>query len=89
MPKNILMNALKTFATPSPEGILTIQLPEEYRQQSLEIIVLPLEDYDPPTKNSVIPQTKLSDKYKGIFTKDDAKSFNEHTQEMRNEWKNI
>ncbi|MBB3842035.1 hypothetical protein FHS57_006064 [Runella defluvii] len=34
-------------------------------------------------------QPKLSDKYRGVFTKEDAQSFNDHTQVMRNEWKNI
>ena len=32
---------------------------------------------------------KLSDKYKGVFSKEDAKSFDAHTQTMRNEWENI
>ncbi len=31
-------------------------------------------------------KTKLSDKYRGVFSKDDAVSFNEHTQTMRKEW---
>jgi hypothetical protein len=36
-----------------------------------------------------VPQKqKLSEKYKGVFTKDDAESFNNHTQSMRNEWNN-
>lgn len=38
---------------------------------------------NPPTKQ------KLSDKYRGVFTKEDAQSFDAHTQVMRNEWKNI
>ena len=29
---------------------------------------------------------KLSDKYKGVFSKEDAKSFIDHTQTMRKEW---
>lgn len=32
---------------------------------------------------------KLSDKYRGVFSEQDAKSFNEHTQIMRGEWENI
>jgi len=32
---------------------------------------------------------KLSDKYRGVFTNDDAKSFIEHTKTMRNEWQTI
>lgn len=30
----------------------------------------------------------LSDKYKGAFSKEDAKSFDEHTQTLRGEWNN-
>ncbi len=41
-------------------------------------------------KESVIEnKTKLSDKYKGVFSKADADSFNHHTQSMRNEWDSI
>ncbi len=34
------------------------------------------------------PKTKLSDKFRGVFTKEDAKSFNDHTEQMRKEWDN-
>lgn len=30
----------------------------------------------------------LSEKYRGVFTADDAKSFDNHTNTMRNEWPN-
>jgi hypothetical protein len=33
-------------------------------------------------------KTKLSDKYRGVFSKEDAQSFNDHTQQMRKEWDN-
>jgi hypothetical protein len=40
-------------------------------------------------KESVIAKKmKLSEKYKGVFTKEDSKSFNEHTHTMRKEWDN-
>ena len=32
---------------------------------------------------------RLSDKYRGVFSKDAGKSFKEHTQLMREEWNNI
>jgi hypothetical protein len=32
---------------------------------------------------------KLSDKYRGVFSKEDAQSFDEHTHSMRAEWENI
>jgi hypothetical protein len=37
-------------------------------------------------KKNVAPATsKLSDKYRGVFSKEDAKSFDQHTQAMRKE----
>jgi hypothetical protein len=32
--------------------------------------------------------TKISDKYRGVFSEEDARSFNEHTQTLRKEWDN-
>lgn len=32
---------------------------------------------------------KISEKYKGVFTKQDALNFNKHTDTMRKEWGNI
>lgn len=41
-------------------------------------------------KQNIAPtKTKISDKYKGVFSKEDAKSFQEHTQTMRGEWDSI
>ena len=34
-------------------------------------------------------KTKLSVKYKGVFSKEDAISFDNYTQAMRKEWNNI
>ena len=39
-------------------------------------------------ENVVENKTKLSDKFKGVFTKEEAESFNKHTQTMRKEWDN-
>ena len=32
---------------------------------------------------------KLSDKYKGIISKEQGKNLNDHIKQMRNEWNNI
>lgn len=40
-------------------------------------------------KENVVPsKTRLSDKYRGVFSKEDAQSFDQHTQTMRKEWDN-
>jgi hypothetical protein len=40
-------------------------------------------------KKSIQPQPKLSERYRGVFSPEDAKSFNEHTHNSRKEWDNI
>jgi hypothetical protein len=39
--------------------------------------------------NSVPVKIKLSDKYKGILTKEQGQNLNEHISQMRSEWNNI
>jgi hypothetical protein len=34
-------------------------------------------------------KTKLSDKYRGVFSKEDAASFDAHYKTMRSEWNDI
>lgn len=64
------------------EKTITIQLTNKktlkliQELEALQLIKLLKENLS-PTK------TKLSDKYRGVFTKEDAKSFNEHTKSMR------
>jgi hypothetical protein len=38
--------------------------------------------------NDMPVEPKLSNKYRGVFTKADAKSFDTHSQQMRKEWDN-
>ncbi|MCB9034943.1 MAG: hypothetical protein H6553_13985 [Chitinophagales bacterium] len=38
--------------------------------------------------NNNTNKLNISKKYKGVFTKEDALSFNEHTQNSRKEWSN-
>lgn len=40
-------------------------------------------------KNIAEVKPKLSDKYKGIFTKEEGQNLNEHIQQMRSEWNSI
>lgn len=40
-------------------------------------------------KNIAPSKTKLSDKYKGIISKEQGQSLNEHIKKMRNEWNSI
>lgn len=40
-------------------------------------------------ENIASPATKLSDKYKGIISKEQGQKLNEHIQQMRSEWNSI
>ena len=41
-------------------------------------------------KENLAPvKTKLSDKYKGIISKEQGQSLNQHIRQMRSEWNNI
>jgi hypothetical protein len=39
-------------------------------------------------KKNTQPSQRLSDQYQGVFSEEDAKSFNEHIQASRKEWDN-
>lgn len=41
-------------------------------------------------KENIAPvKTKLSDKYKGIISKEQGRNLNEHIKQMRSEWNSI
>lgn len=66
------------------ENTILIQITNEkamkllYELQELNLIKVLKENFKPS-------DTKISKKYRGVFSSEDAKSFNEHTQTMRNE----
>jgi len=39
--------------------------------------------------NTPKPATRLSDMFRGVFSKEDAESFNRHVKTMREEWNDI
>ena len=78
---------IRTFITPTKSNFnLTLELPEDYLGQELELIVFKKQEGFVSEKKN--PSVRLSEKYKGVFSKEDAKSFNKHTQQMRKEWDN-
>lgn len=78
---------IRTFITPTKRNYnLVLELPEDYLGQELELIVFKKQEGLVAEKK--INPIKLSDKYRGVFSEEDAKSFNDHTQQMRKEWNN-
>ena len=65
------------------------------RDMQVEVIIMPVEEEilrQTSIKNysTTAPETtKLSDKFRGVFSKEAGKSFMEHTKNMREEWDSI
>lgn len=66
---------------------LVINIPSEYLGEELEVMVY--KKREGFTHKIDTPKIKISAKYKGIFTKKDTESFDNHTKTMRSEWENI
>ncbi len=78
---------IRTFITPTQSSFcVALEFPEDYIGQELELIVFKKQEGLVSEKKH--NPKKISDKYKGAFSKEDAKSFNDHTQQMRKEWDN-
>lgn len=77
----------KIIITPQ-NNTYTLAIPNKYIGKKIEIVVHELEEV--AEEKVVTPKKmKLSDRFRGVFSAEDAKSFNEHTQQMRTEWNNI
>jgi hypothetical protein len=78
---------IRTFITPTQSNYnVMLEFPEDYLGQELELIVFKKQEGLVTQKKTTL--IKLTGKYRGVFTKEDAKSFNEHTQQIRKEWDN-
>ena len=77
---------IKTIATPQNNS-LNITIPNDYIGRKIEILFYALDEL---TEQSPGPQkVKLSDKYKGIISKEQGQDLNEHVKQMRSEWNTI
>jgi len=57
------------------------------RDMRVEMILLPIEEQPIPFEYATAQETtKLSDKFRGVFSKEAGESFMEHTKNMREEW---
>jgi hypothetical protein len=78
---------IRTFITPTQNNYnVALEFPDDYLGQELELIVF--KKQEGLVAEKIVSPIKLSDKYRGVFTKEDAKSFNDHSQQMRKEWDN-
>ena len=63
---------------------VSLSVPSSYIGKQVEVKFVLVEETEKPK-----PSTRLSDKFRGVFSKEDAQSFNEHIKTMRNEWTDI
>ena len=63
---------------------VSLSVPSSYIGKQVEVKFVLVEETEKPK-----PTTRLSDKFRGVFSKEDAQSFNDHIKTMRNEWTDI
>jgi hypothetical protein len=66
------------------EAMLSVPIPPSYIGKEVEVTFALVNEVSKPK-----PEIRLSDMFRGVFSKEDAKSFVEHTKTMRNEWTSI
>jgi len=66
------------------EAMLSVPIPPSYVGKEIEVTYTLVNGVSKPK-----PEIRLSDMFRGVFSKEDAKSFVEHTKTMRNEWTDI
>jgi hypothetical protein len=69
--------------TPS-ESMVSVPVPPSYIGRQVEVTFTLIGE-----TNKSKTEIKLSNKFRGVLSKESAESFIEHTKTMRNEWKNI
>ena len=78
---------IKTLAIPQ-HNTYNLAIPNNYIGKKIEILFYALDEVVEEKPLSVVKK-KLSDKYRGILSKEQGQSLNEHITEMRNEWNSI
>ena len=63
---------------------VSLSVPSSYIGKQVEVTFALIDKTDKPK-----PAIRLSDMFRGVFTEEDAQSFNEHVKTMRNEWTDI
>ncbi len=77
---------IKTTVIPDKNSF-NLSIPDKYIGKEIEIILYALDEVS--TSESSDEAVPISSKYRGVFTKQEAKSFDDHTQQMRKEWDHI
>jgi hypothetical protein len=73
---------VRTLLTPQQQNI-SIQVPKDYLGRQIEVLLYPIDELIEEEKEQT-PNNAA--KYKGIFTKEEGKKFNEYIKQARDEW---
>ena len=77
---------IKTIAIPQNNSY-NLAIPNDYIGKKIEILVYALDEL--AVQNIAHKKIKLSDKYKGIISKEQGQDLNNHIKQMRSEWNSI
>ena len=66
------------------ESRVSLSVPSSYIGKQVEVRFVLIDGADKPK-----PATRLSDKFRGVLSKESAESFIEHTKAIREEWNDI
>ena len=78
---------IKTLAIPQNNNY-NLAIPNNYIGRKIEILFYALDEIVEEKPLPVVKK-RLSDKYRGILSKEQGQSLNEHIKEMRSEWNSI
>jgi hypothetical protein len=65
------------------KATISLPVPPEYIGRRIEVTFNLLDETEKPKPK---PEQKLSEMFRGVFSKEDAESFREHINKMRGEW---
>ena len=63
---------------------ISLTVPSSYIRKQVEVTLVVIDETEKPK-----PSTRLSDKFRGVLSKESAENFIEHTKAMREEWNDI
>ena len=72
---------VRTLLTPQQQNI-SIQVPQNYIGRQIEVLVYAVDEL---TTQEKTPTPNNAARYKGIFSKEEGKKFNEYLQQARSE----
>lgn len=74
---------IRTSLTPD-DRIIKLEVPKKYIGKKIEVLVYSVDELN--KENSVKKDVKLSDKYRGMLSSENAEQLRKHIAQSRKEW---